>query len=215
MAQAEAISFDLWGTLIQSNPTYKDAKIGILKRYTKYDVNFIGNSILNLKKDFDNMVERYGVAFKSSQVFDALFDVLDVSQDFRPSVIYKLESEFLKHPPLLVSDEVIKVLNKLKEQYQLVLVSNTMFISGQTLRASLPSLFNKFDFVKFSDSSGYSKPSVKITNHLFVNNSFYHICHVGDNDKTDGEYARRRNVRFILVNQSDSPTSIDGLLDQI
>ena len=115
----------------------------------------------------------------------------------------------LDNPPMLVENDINICLEKLKENYKLVLISNTGRTPGRVLRKLLKELkiLNYFDMLIFSDEVKMRKPEPKI---FLTACEAFHILpeettHVGDSILMDFNGALSAKVNPVLYLLSGNP----------
>jgi putative hydrolase of the HAD superfamily len=200
------LSFDLWLTLIKSNPDFK-----------KQRALYFFNNLNTLKKS----IEEVELTFRE---VDVMCNVLNEktgnnisAEEMHLMVVYKLNNSLMpfekidlrslyqemeqlvfKNMPIVIEPTIFHFLGNIKKSRNLTIniLSNTAFIKGSTLRLVLDHLdiSRYFDFQIYSDEVSASKPSIKIYDILFQNISVIRngenvrleeILHVGDNLKAD------------------------------
>lgn len=191
MNNITTISFDLWNTLIDSNPEYKRKRNESFSKIFSLSVDEVNKIFEDVKHDADESVEKFGIQFSSYSIYTKLHNKLAKNGTIVSfhQVQHECEKLFLENLPIPKKDTV-EILSKLKEEkYDIFLSSNTLFISGKILRLALKKLNLDIYFYEciFSDEINISKP-----NPLFF--KFLHersyalkkeIIHVGDNITTD------------------------------
>ena len=194
------ISFDLWLTLIKSNPEYKMKRVQLTKSFfgievddkeffevfTHYDknsnrINEVTGGNIHPLAIYSFVLARYGVKPTS----DKMIEFYD-----------ETEKLFLDNPPVLLNhfDEnfFIEAMNK---GITMNILSNTGFIKGSTLHKFLESIgYDSYFNVEFySDEHNMSKPNPEFFNLVadyvrHETNKEYvpsRILHVGDNHLAD------------------------------
>lgn len=203
------ISFDLWDTLIKKNPEFSTKRAELLKEYTHHDIQYIKDVFAVVKKDFDGMVEKYGIQFDNYTVYEAIFTKLDIDNSdyfLWSSLINKIDTLFLEYHPIIYSEDTIKVLDKLSDKYHLVLISNTLLINGEILYEVLTKLdlIRYFVNIEFSSTVKHSKPHTEIFKRAYapvINGvTKEEIIHVGDNIRTDLYGSTHYGVEGYLIN---------------
>lgn len=205
----KTISFDLWGTLIKANPEYSIKRIELIKKYNPELLDeYITFVLKSIKKDFDYLVEKYGIQHNINTLYSAIFTKLDIHYDAWDSLIKELEKTFIRNPPVLYDNNIISVLSQLKNDgYRLILISNTLLISGEILYKSLPELFKFINNNYYSDEIGLSKPNINIFSMAYDNK--YDIIHIGDNLITDIDGATNYGINTLHINGTSNKTIID------
>jgi putative hydrolase of the HAD superfamily len=217
-------SFDLWLTLIKSNPEFKIQRAKVFHR----DFNASNKSIDEVTKVFrqvdlmcNAVNENTGKNIDSEEMYLMVINLINDNRlnirDVDTCKLYlDMEALLFNYLPVLYSPVTIEVLDHLKNKSggTFSLLSNTGFIKGVTLKKVLSKLkINEyFDFQLYSDEAGMSKPNpaffelmlqnIKRVNHpkqINLNN----IIHVGDNPVTDIEGANAAGIKSMLINSSN------------
>lgn len=207
------ISFDVWNTLIKSNPEYKEKRKELLYKYTRrIDIDNIFNDV---KKDFDFLVEKYGVHFDNMLIYNAIFDKLNIEYSKRAYIVKELNQLFIDYPPLIYSDNTVKVLEKIKENgHDLIIISNTVLINGDVLYKAL----NKIGIAKyfnnaiFSSDVNISKPNKLIYDIAYGIHDKNDIIHIGDNIITDKFGPIDYGIKSLIINNNDI-VNIENVLE--
>jgi putative hydrolase of the HAD superfamily len=216
-------SFDLWLTLIKSNPSFKIERA----KYFHCNHNALGKSIQDVTLVFrqvDLMVnsinEKSGLNIDAEEMYLMVISILnDYSTDFSEVALSQLYSDMemllLKHMPVLYSPDSLNVLKKLKRDTRctISLLSNTGFIKGVTLRKVLQNLKidEVLDFQLYSDEVRLSKPNPlffklminTIRKEIHETISLGEIIHVGDNPIADIKGADAAGIRSMLINSNN------------
>ena len=215
-------SFDLWYTLIRSNPEFKITRAKYF--YEKY--NFSGISLDDVKSIFrqidlmSNVInQKTGRNLTSVEMYLMVIYLMNqdekiVNQIDLIELDTIMEEIFLKYPASLFDSNTYRVLNELKEKNKsLSILSNTAFIKGRTLRLLLKMLNvdQLFDFQIYSDELGFSKPDKyifqtlhqnvnKLWNYLMPNKN---IIHIGDNILADSNGAALYGIDALIINTNN------------
>jgi putative hydrolase of the HAD superfamily len=217
-------SFDLWLTLIKSNPEFKIQRTEIFHR----DFNPYNKSIDEVAKVFrqvdlmcNAVNENTGKNIDSEEMHLMVISLINDNRlnirDVDISKLYlDMEALLFNYLPVLYSPVTIEVIDHLKNKSggTFSLLSNNGFIKGVTLKKVLSELKidQYFDFQLYSDEAGMSKPNpaffelmlqnIKRVNHpkqINLNN----IIHVGDNPVTDIEGANTAGIKSMLINSGN------------
>lgn len=224
-------SFDLWMTLIKSNPVFKSERAKLfhknfnagkksLEEVTAIfrQVDLMCNAInektgKNIDADEMNLMV---IAMMND--FSAAFADVDLDELYTDT-----EKLLFNYMPMVYSDETITALNSLKQNNtSFNIASNTAFIKGCSLKRVLAhlELESFFDFQLYSDEIGVSKPNKEFfelvlnqVNNIYLKNqiSLKDIVHIGDNPKADIEGAQSVGINSILINSNS--TTILSLLN--
>jgi putative hydrolase of the HAD superfamily len=195
------VSIDMWGTLVKSSPSFTEAKLELTKRFFPIYSEFIVECYTQTKKQLNDIIEITGFQPSDEIIFKLLFSKLNNGfSDFKflKKFVNEYQKTALQNPPELYSEETIEYIEKLTilSLNKLIISSNTMFISGDTLRKILKihNIYHFFRKCYFSDEMKVSKP-----NENMYGRSKYHI---GDNALTDEVGARCANSIPIIINSN-------------
>lgn len=221
-------SFDLWLTLIKSNPEFKHerARYFYKKKYNPND--FSVDQIKILISEIDVMCnevnEIVGKSIDALEMYAIVLRKLGVSANLvnyhnMLKLYADIEEIFMKYPPVFYDEHTIPTIAQLAVKSNLSILSNTGFIKGSTLRKFLRSsgLDLYFEFMLFSDEEDLSKPNpvffMKVIQSIYEKNLYeynsvrkYNILHVGDNQKADySVYMSEHHplMSFQQINSSD------------
>ncbi len=218
-------SFDLWLTLIKSNPDFKKERS--IYFYSKYnplkksldeiiaifrEIDLLCNAINEKTGKNISSEEMYLMAIhRTTEKYESLADVnlAELSAD--------MEAMFFNFPPVPYSSSTLPTLEKIKKKNDVTLniLSNTAFVKGATLTILMDhlSLSQYFDFQLYSDIEGISKP-----NHAFYNIMVENVCkirgnkdiayneimHIGDNATADISGAINFGIQAFQINSNDN-----------
>ena len=224
-------SFDLWLTLIKSNPYFKIERTKIFHR----DFNPAGKSIDDVARAFrqvdlmcNAVNERTGKNIDADEMYLMVISMINDNQyplaDIDVDKLYlDMEKLLFYYLPVIYSSVTIDVLQGLKQNGDctLSILSNTGFIKGETLRKVMVNLglHDFFSFQLYSDEEGMSKPNQTLFNLMIQNVKDCNktkqikpeiIIHIGDTPKADIEGAEAAGLKSLLVNSNT--TSILSLL---
>jgi len=223
-------SFDLWLTLIKSNPDFK------MERTKYFHQHFNGSKksveeVALVFRQVDLMVnainEKTGKNIDADEMYLMVISIInDYSTTFHEidteALYAEMELLIFKYMPLLYCSECIEVLTKIKESGLRTtnILSNTGFIKGKTLRKVLAALglTPLIDFQLYSDEVRLSKPNPQFfqlmldtidkTKHPEL--ALHEIIHVGDNPLADIRGASGLGINSLLINSNN--LSISHLL---
>lgn len=204
------ISIDCWGTLIKSSPTFSQKKIELVKKYFPefcvegisdcFD-DLIASHFLITKKVFNDVIENSG-GFQPSieYIFTYLLTQINGGYsklNFLEDFIHDYQKLAITDHPIPYSEYTIHYIEKLSREADLIISSNTMLISGNTLITCLDriGLIKFFQDAKFSNMMRVAKPHKSM-----YSDSNYHI---GDNPITDGIGATHAGSTPIIINSTD------------
>jgi putative hydrolase of the HAD superfamily len=224
-------SFDLWLTLIKSNPLFKIRRAHFF--YTKFNrlhksIEEIRNIFQEADILFNAINEKTGGNITAEEMYLMVIirinESTEIIKDLDLHLLYAdLEKLVFEYMPEVFCDKTLKVLEHLKcrKGVTLNILSNTGFIKGSTLRKINREIgiSKYFDFEIYSDEVGLSKPNSKIYADLIekitmcrqdkVTNK--EIMHIGDNYYADILGAQKAGIHSFQVNSINQ--SIIHLLD--
>jgi putative hydrolase of the HAD superfamily len=195
------ISFDLWLTLIKSNPEFKIKRNLLFKDF--FEINKPIEEVSSIIRKYDLLTnainEKVGKNFDTFEIYLLILDALDIDINSiateQLSAFYLVAEElFFKYKPQLLNEKIPTLLNDLKQEGKTInILSNTAFIKGSSLREILKhyELFDCFSFQIYSDEVGFSKPNQEIYRLAFDEIKKIkpltkkEIIHVGDNIISD------------------------------
>lgn len=221
MKQYTHYSFDLWLTLIKSNPTFKKERA--LLFFKEFNVN--KKTIEEVEMVFRNIDvicnainEKTGKNIDAEEMYLMVIGTLsnyeiDFSSINLINLYHQIEKILFNYLPTVYSIDTINTLKKIKQNPDITcnILSNTAFIKGSTLKIILEhiGLSSYFDFQIYSDEVGVSKPN-KLIFELMIsrainlknesNFSLKKIIHVGDNIIADIEGAKKVEIDTLHIN---------------
>lgn len=221
MANIRHYSFDLWLTLIKSNPQFKQHRSRIFHQ----EYNALNKSLEEVEHIFrqvdimcNNINETTGKNIDAEEMYLMVISLVNENKfdlgDMDINALYlRMENLLFEFLPLIYSDETIDVLAYVKGKPDCTtnILSNTGFIKGPTLRKVLEQLniTQYFDFQLYSDEVGLSKPN-KAFFQLLLDEiatirsiEIDQIIHIGDNIKTDIQGAENMSIRSLQVNSNN------------
>ena len=216
-------SFDLWLTLIKSNPVFKKERALFFYKHLNADGKSLEEVELVFRKIdlMSNAInQKFGGNLAAEEMYlmviyelngsNSTFENLDIAWLLR-----EMEQLFLQYIPTIYNAETLSTLYTIKEipHVSMSILSNTAFIKGSTLRIVLEKLemAHFFDFQLYSDEANKSKP-----NHDFFalmmekiyykrpndNLIFDDVIHVGDNVIADIKGANNLEINSFLINSN-------------
>ncbi|NLR57806.1 HAD family hydrolase [Chitinophaga polysaccharea] len=222
MNQYQHYSFDLWLTLIKSNPLFKQERTRFF--YTHFNplqkpeaavgrifrkVDLMCNAINEKTGGNIDAEEMYLMVINEINDFSHSFDTIDL-----PALYQEMESLVLRYLPVVYCSQTVKVLRQLKQNpgTTVSLLSNTAFIKGSTLRKVLQQLELSpyLDFQLYSDEVGMSKPNAALFRLMLdtvaANRqqpaALADIIHIGDNKRADILGADAMGIASLLINSN-------------
>lgn len=216
-------SFDLWLTLIKSNPDFKKQRAIFFYRNfnsKKKTIDEVQKVIRQIDVMCNLINEKTGKNIDSREIYlmviHQLNDYKPVFQDLDIEwLLQEMENLFFQYLPHVYSDETHIILDKIKQHQKstIGILSNTGFIEGKTLRKILPelNLSQYFDFQLYSDETGLSKPN-KAFFELMINTTLLkhvdgslplnEILHIGDNPISDIDGGLAVGINVFQINSN-------------
>jgi putative hydrolase of the HAD superfamily len=195
------LSFDLWLTLIKSNPEFKNKRNLLFKNF--FEVDSTIEKVTEVVRYYDvlcnNMNEKTGSNIDTFGIYYLILNALNVKisdVEIEKLIAFYKETEllFMKFKPDLIYPKIQLLFKEIIEQDKSIsILSNTGFIKGVTLRKLMAyyELENYFSFQIFSDETGFSKPNKEmfqlVYNEIKKNKSIEkkEVLHIGDNTIAD------------------------------
>ena len=220
-------SFDLWLTLIKSNPAFKPAR----SQYFHQHFNRQQKSLEEVNRVFrridllgNSINECVGKNLEAEEMYLMVIHELNgeafpLREVNLPALNNAMEALVLEHQPLLYSEDVCDILAQLQQQpgVTMNLLSNTGFIKGETLRKVLArlSLDRFFCFQLYSDEVRLSKPAPAFFDRVAKGAEKHRgealqrqqILHIGDNAFTDLAGAQKAGMSALLIHSNHIPLS--------
>ncbi len=210
------LSLDLWLTLIRSNKAFKPLRNALF--IDAFNITQPADEVLHTFQEYDRLFnhinESTGRNLSRHEMLYIILAALGKDVGAIPlaaldNFLKKAEGLFLQHPPEVLDDAVIDVLQQIRcQRISISLLSNTAFITGATLRKVLPNLGfeNVFHFQIYSDEEERSKPSPEIFNTVY-NQALQlkpltreQVLHIGDNPIADYDGALAAGFSASLFN---------------
>jgi putative hydrolase of the HAD superfamily len=201
MERYNAISFDLWLTLLKSNPSFKAKRDEmVFKEFnpTNKSLDWIKSSIRSSDLYATTMSEKSGLHIPAKTIWARIFSQMStpIALSMLERVDNKTQELFKKYPPLPYDNDTIPTLQKLVKRYQLYVVSNTGFIKGSTVMEAMPVEISELITAwNFSDELHFSKPHPE----LFFKKV---DLHVGDNPIADAG-CEKLGIGFFQINSNN------------
>lgn len=188
------ISFDVWGTLIESNPEFKDVQSRKFEEMFNVSKDIFTSEIKSSKKYYDSFVEYHGLHIPREFIYHRAFPSLslsDISEFIKVS-----DKLFREYPPYVKDGLDLELVHSLVRYQQVYVTSNTVMIYSNPLKYIVQDVaFVNTSNMIFSDMVGYSKPSKLI----FRDDLDYHV---GDNHITDG-ISDEYGIKFLDINNNE------------
>ena len=195
------ISFDLWLTLIQSNPEYKQKRNRLMIEFFGIDKDpaLVDEAYNKFDSLFNGINEITGGNLDPYELWLIFLNHLDVdikkmNVEYLQLFIDETEKLFFDYHPTLLDAQTPQLFERLVNKgHTLSLLCNTAFTKSPFLKRLLAHLgiAQYLSFQLYSDEMGYSKPNIKVYEALFNNASQIKavtkadILHIGDNPIAD------------------------------
>jgi putative hydrolase of the HAD superfamily len=198
MGRYNAISFDLWMTLIRSNSRFKAARDEMV--FQKFNPKHkslaeVSKIIRSVDVRCNSVAEHSGNHVSSRTMWALIFNSLKqpIEIDTLKQVDNETQSLFKMFPPVNYDQDTLPTLQKLVKKNNLYVVSNTGFIRGDTILKTIdPEIIMLISDWNFSDEKCVAKPN----RGLF----FPKVdIHVGDNPIADGG-CEKLGISFFHIN---------------
>ena len=219
------VSFDVWLTLIKSNPLFKPARNKMMQQ--KLGISGVSERDFNDMLRFtdrgaDSVSDATGrqIGFEERVVLTAqCFGRTAVAAEVLASIRASQQEIMQQHTPLLMDERIPERLSAIHTSgKQVALISNTGFIDGEDMRVAFDVLGiqDSFDHQIFSNEAQVAKPNSEIFRKLIVASGIEapHIVHMGDNPVADIQGAQAVGMQTRLVNTGELTVveAIDGIL---
>jgi len=214
-SQYSHISFDLWLTLIQSNPYYKQKRNRLLIEFfdISIDPQIVDDTYNKFDRLFNAINEITGGNLDSYELWliflgELNINVKEVSFNLLKEFIAKTEVLFFQLSPILIDGNTPLLFERLVDEgHSLSLLCNTAFTRSHFLRKLLQQLgvAKYLAFQLYSDEMGYSKPNIIVYETLYREVQKIkplrknQIIHVGDNPVADFKGARNFGIESRLL----------------
>jgi putative hydrolase of the HAD superfamily len=214
-SEYQHLSFDLWLTLIKSNPEFKSKRNKLFKDF--FEIDCAIGKVTEVVRYYDvlcnNINQKTGLNIDTFEIYFLIINALKVKVDkinFDQLNQFYKESEllFMNYKPLLIDPNINLLFKEIKSENKTInILSNTGFIKGHTLRKliSYYELENFISFQIYSDETGFSKPN----NEMFqlVYNKIKSlkliekkdVLHIGDNKIADYDAAIKFGFDALLI----------------
>lgn len=216
------VSFDVWNTLISSNPEFAKARTQAISDILGVDLALVRSAYTAVKTRVDHEAELNGAGYSNPYVYQLLLDELQLDchqrSDFRliGEMQRIVDGLFLELPPKIdvSTKEAIRLLRY--EGCTVSIASNTNFISGYVMGPWLTNEFGSFKFMLFSDIERVSKPHPTFFNSVITLSNVDNptkIMHIGDNPICDVKGPNALGIRGVLVNSPlDVYTTVNNMM---
>nr|WP_322625437.1 HAD family hydrolase [uncultured Flavobacterium sp.] len=212
------ISFDLWLTLIKSNPDFKPKRNQLFKDY--FAINKPIEEVAAVIRHYDVLTntinEKVCRNFHTNEIYYLILSALGadinvIDASMLNAFYTETEKLLLQYKPVLLHDNILALLQHFQAEGKTVnILSNTAFIKGSSLRKVLDyhEIGQYFAFQAYSDETGYSKPATEMYQYAYDNirnlgNILKNeVLHIGDNVISDYDGAIKFGFdAHLLTNQ--------------
>lgn len=219
MSTTRAISFDLWGTLIKSDPRFKPQRNAAIA--AAYGVQMPAEDFSALLRTHDRRADDEAMRTGEDYGFHARIapalreaGISDTDIDCRRTLrnISTTQRDLaMRYFPHLYDPQIEPLLDELSEHIPLAITSNTGMLDGALMTDLLTQLgiFDFFCVHTFSNEVGASKPDPRIFAATYEGLLDHaesvrpeEIIHIGDNPLADGAGPTHSGMRSRLVNTS-------------
>lgn len=216
-------SFDLWLTLIKSNPTFKKERALFFHKHLNAaekplmevellfrKVDLMSNAINQKSGRNLDVEEMYLMIIYELNGSNSIFENLDMEW-----LLHEMEQLFFQYIPTIYHPETLSTLKSLKEipNISMNILSNTGFIKGATLRIALEKIgiAHFFNFQLYSDEVNLSKPNLEFFSLMiekiyeerkYDNLVLDDIIHIGDNIIADIHGANYLGINSFQINSN-------------
>ena len=214
-SEYQHLSFDLWLTLIKSNPEFKNKRNLLFKDF--FEVEYSIEKVTEVVRYYDvlcnNINEKTGLNIDTFEIYYLILNALNVNiNDIEIEKLSQFYDEtellFMKFKPDLIYPKIQLLFKEIVEQEKTIsILSNTAFIKGVTLRKliSYYELENFFSFQIYSDETGFSKPNKEIFQLVYnqieslKSIAKKEVIHIGDNKIADYNGAIKFGFNALLI----------------
>jgi putative hydrolase of the HAD superfamily len=215
-------SFDLWLTLIRSNPAFKEKRAEFFHQHFNYN-NISLDGVKHTFRQVDIMCnlinEKTGKNIDADEMYLMVLSTMNdgdarIWQIDTQKLYADMEALVFEYLPVAFCDRTLATLAHLKQNTKATtgILSNTGFIKGVTLRKVLNQIgIDRYiDFQLYSDEVGMSKPNPKFFKMMLDQLSAHHteidltrVIHIGDNPVADVAGANAIGLHSYLINSNN------------
>lgn len=203
------VSFDIWGTLLKSNPEFVNKRgkfFGeILNQDDLVHLKFVKDEV---DIELDGKAETTGEDSDFYTRIKLMIQKLsknpdDFTEGFFIDARNRLNKIFLDNLPEFINPNTLELFKELKKRdIKIAFVSNTGFVHGDVMRQAFSALgaCEFVDYFIFSNEVGVSKPHTGIYSKLVEDSGFLpgEILHIGDSVKADYDGAWKSGITSVL-----------------
>ena len=205
--ETAGVSFDIWKTLVKSNPLYKPARDAYIAERLSAPLDEVRAAVRKVDVWSDEQSDATGVQYGPVErlALIAKQQGIEVSEADLAAMAGDIQELFLEYPLQANEPNLVDTLSGLSERKAIVLTSNTGFIDGQYMRKALDKIgiLESTDARVFSNEIGVAKPDLRIFQAAAARLALEmcDIVHVGDNPIADYEGARRAGMEAVLLRE--------------
>jgi putative hydrolase of the HAD superfamily len=223
----KAVTFDCWDTLILDDAR-RDKKMSNYLEFVCQEngISLADKNIADVYAEENKLREEYVVAHHKTknamQRTETLLELLDIqlplSEVVRIAYYFDRVALEIRPPRVPRVDEILKMLS---QKYELAVICNGGYHSGDTVRQILDAhnLLAYFAWLSFSDEMDVAKPDALIFEHTVkqLGCKIEEAVHIGDSEYTDIVGAKNAGMKAILftgINQRyKNDTTADFVID--
>ncbi len=223
-----AVSLDVWGTLLGSDPQFKPARNALLRGTFAPATDAAGfdAAMRQADRDADDICMTRGRDVGFAERVQLTLHRLGLPQppdaemdDVVPDLLERQRDLALAHPPRPLHARLPELVSTLAARRPVVLTSNTGMLPGTLMRDLLRAAgFDGWCAGVFSNETGWSKPHERIfaaalagvREHLTEPCEPRHVIHVGDHPRADVHGARSFGMCAELV-APDGTSTVETL----
>lgn len=205
----QAVSFDVWKTLIRSNPEHKPARNQLVADRFGIDPEIMQVALRQTDVLCDRLTDSTGTQFGPVERLEKIADLLKTPLGVKAiqALAIEVQEQFLLYPVVLYEPDLLSTLDAIQEDNPIALTSNTGFFDGVYMREALDQagILQRTDHHIFSNEVAAAKPSAKIfaQTATLLGLAPEHITHVGDNHTADYKGATAAGMK--AVHLADKP----------
>ncbi|MCI9887892.1 HAD family hydrolase [Micrococcales bacterium 31B] len=219
--QIQAVSFDIWLTLIRSDPQFKRTRNAMLRAELAPSVDeqqfdttlrkidsLVDDESIATGIDF-GLIPRVRRTLEAVGISPAALDESEVQTD----LLTRQASLARAHPPLPLEPGLPEALRNLASAMPVIVTSNTGMLPGDLMRdlLDLAGFAEVFSGYVFSNEVGVPKPHRPIFDaalRALGDPAPASVLHVGDNPRADVDGARAAGLQARLVNGEVTTTRL-------
>jgi len=226
------VSFDIWQTLLLSNPAYKVARSEALRAHLGAE-SVVLEEFSKIMKQVDEEIDeisdatgvQYGLAERVKKIYERVpaGNKMETLTDEHVNAFEPIADQLVvDNLPTILEKDLLDTLAVIEQRgIKMAVMSNTGFINGKQMRMVLEQLgiLPYISIQIFSNEVGVSKPNKLIFEALVeksgVDGSM--ILHVGDNYKADylGAKSSGLNSRQLTTNAENDAEKISSLSELV